>query len=92
LDLGITQKSLRVRLNEEKEEKVIHSFMSRLEKREQESKGDFWTGRRRRQQLGTHSKAALQQVRTVELAYSERQIFGHDFQGGRTAVCTKIEE
>jgi len=59
LDLGITQKSLRVRLKEEKEEKVIHSFMSRLREGEQESKGDFWTGRRRRQQLGTHSKAAF---------------------------------
>jgi len=31
LDLGITQKSLRVRL---REEKVIHSFMSRLKERE----------------------------------------------------------
>jgi len=47
LDLGITQKSLRVGLREEKEEKIIHSFMSRLGKEEQESKGDFWTGRRR---------------------------------------------
>jgi len=34
LDLGITQKSLRVRLKEEKQEKVIHSFMSRLRERE----------------------------------------------------------
>jgi len=61
LDLGIPQKSLRVRLKEEKEEKVIHSFMSRLGEGEQESKGDFWAVRRRRQQLGTHSKAAFQQ-------------------------------
>ena len=66
--------------------------MSRLGEGEQESKGDFWTGRRRRQQLGTHSKVAFQQVHTVELAYSGRQIFGHDFQGGRTTVCTEIEE
>jgi len=41
LDLGIPQKSHRVRLKEEKEEKVIHSFMRRLREREQESKGGF---------------------------------------------------
>ena len=41
LDLGITQKSFRVGLKEEKEEKIIHSFMSRLGEAEQESKGDF---------------------------------------------------
>ena len=56
LDLGITQKSLRVGLREENEEKIIHSFMSKLEEGEQESKGDFWTGRRKRQQFGTHTK------------------------------------
>ena len=49
LDLGITQKSLGVRLKEENEEKVIDSFMSKLWEGEQESKGDFWVGRRRRQ-------------------------------------------
>jgi len=59
LDLGIPQKSLRIRLKEGKEEKVIHSFMSRLKEEEQESKGDFWTLRRRRQQLRTHSKATF---------------------------------
>jgi len=37
----ITQKSLGARLKEEKEEKVIHSFMSRLGEEEQESRGDF---------------------------------------------------
>jgi hypothetical protein len=65
LDLGITQKSFRVGLREEKEEKIIHSFMSRLGEGEQESKGDFWTRRRKRQQFGTHTKAALQQIRTA---------------------------
>ena len=56
LDLGITQKSFRVGLKEEKEEKLIHSFMSRLGEAEQESKGDFWTGRRKRHQFGTHTR------------------------------------
>ena len=37
LDLGIPQNSLRVRLKEGKEEKVIHSFMSRLREEEKES-------------------------------------------------------
>jgi hypothetical protein len=41
LDLEITQKSLGVILKEEKEENVIHSFMSRLGEGEQESKRDF---------------------------------------------------
>ena len=41
LDLGIPQKSLRVRLKEEKRENVIQSFMSRLREGEEESKGDF---------------------------------------------------
>ena len=68
MDLGIPQKSLRVRLKKEKEEKVIHSFMSRLREGEQESKGDFWAVRRRTQQLVTPSKASFQQDRTVELA------------------------
>ena len=76
LDLEIPQKSLRVRL---KEEKVIHSFMSRLREGQQESKGDFWTGRRRRQQLGTHSKAAVEQICTADSAHSERQILGMIF-------------
>jgi len=56
---NVAQKSLRVRLKDEKEEKVIHSFMRRLREGQQESKGDFWIGRRRRQQRGTHSKAAV---------------------------------
>ena len=68
------QKSLRVRLKQEKEEKVIHSFMSKLRDGEQESKGDFWAVRRRRQQFGTHSKAVFQQVRTAEFALSSRKI------------------
>jgi len=41
LDLGIPQKSLRVRLKEEKEEKVIHSFMSRLREEERKLKSNF---------------------------------------------------
>jgi len=79
LDLGIPQKSLRVRLKKGKEEKVIHSFMRKLGEGEQESKGDFWTVKRKRQQLGTHSKAAFQQVRIAELAHSERQVLGMIF-------------
>ena len=65
LDLEITQKSLGVILKEEKKEKIIHSFMSRLGEGEQESKGDFWTRRRKRQQFGTHTEATLHQIRTA---------------------------
>jgi len=79
LDLGISQKSLRVRLKEGKEKKVINSFMSRLRGGEQESKGDFLTVRIRKQQLGTHSNAAFQRDRTVELAHNERQTLGTIF-------------
>ena len=58
MDLGIPQKSLRVRLKEENEGKVIHLFMSRLREGEKESKGDFWIVRRRTE-LGTQTEAAF---------------------------------
>src|SRR5271168_3859293 len=64
--LWITQKSLGVILKEEKEEKIIHSFMSRLGEGEQESKGDFWTRRRKRQQFGTHTRQLFSKIRTAE--------------------------
>lgn len=48
--------------------------MSRLKEGEQESKGNFWTRRKRRQQLGTHSKAVVEQICTVDSAHSERLI------------------
>ena len=66
LDLEITQKSLGVILKEEKEEKIIHSFMSRLGEGEQESKGDFWTRRRKRQQFGTHTRQLFSKIRIAE--------------------------
>ena len=50
--------------------------MSRLGEGEKESKGDFWAVRRRRQQLGTHSKAAVQQVRTAEFGTHSKAVFG----------------
>ena len=73
LDLGITQKSFRVGLREEKEEKIIHSFMSRLGEGEQESKGDFWTRRRKRQQFGTHTRQLFSKIRTAERQAEQQQ-------------------
>ncbi len=73
LDLGMTQKSFRVGLKEEKEEKIIHSFMSRLGEGEQESKGDFWTRRRKRQQFGTHTRQLFSKIRTAERQAEQQQ-------------------
>ena len=71
--LWITQKSLGVILKEEKEEKIIHSFMSRLGEGEQESKGDFWTRRRKRQQFGTHTRQLFSKIRTAERQAEQQQ-------------------
>ena len=79
MDLGIPQKSLRVRLKEEKEEKVIHSFMSKLREGEQESKGDLWAVRRKRQHFGTYSKARFQQVCTARRGTHSKAVFGTIF-------------
>ena len=68
--LWITQKSLGVIL---KEEKIIHSFMSRLGEGEQESKGDFWTRRRKRQQFGTHTRQLFSKIRTTERQAEQQQ-------------------
>jgi hypothetical protein len=60
LDLGITQKSLRVRLKEEEKGGKGHSFFhEQIGRRRAREQGRFLDRRRRRQQLGTHSKAAL---------------------------------
>jgi len=41
LDLGITQKSLGVRLREEKEEKIIQFFDEQIERRRAREQGRF---------------------------------------------------
>ena len=58
LDLEITQKSLGVILKEEKEEKIIHSFMSRLGEGEQ---GRFLDKKEKEAAVWHTYQAALQQ-------------------------------
>ena len=86
LDLGIPQKSLRVRLKEEKEEKIINSFMRRLREGEKESKGDFWAMRRWRTKLGTQSRQHFS--KSVQQGGTDFEaILGTIFKAVHTVIC-----
>ena len=64
LDLGIPQKSLRVRLKEEKRENIIQCFMNILKEGEEERKWDLWAVSWRRAKPWHTYWGSIQQIRT----------------------------
>ena len=66
LDLGITQKSFRVGLKEEKEEKIIQFFHEQIGRRRAREQGRFLDKKEKEAAVWHTYQAALQQIRTTE--------------------------